>query len=378
MAVLTEEQSILRDQARAWCQNRAPVTAYRQTRNSGDPIGYDPALYAEMAEMGWTGVIAPEAAGGSEFGYLSLGFILEQAGRTLVASPLLPSAVGAGSALILGGTAEQQQRWLAPIVSGELIGALAIDEGARHAPDRVALKAEPAGDGYRLSGAKSFVVGGAAAGLLVVSARTSGAEGDADGITLFAVPADAPGITRTPLHTIDGHGAADITFAGVTVDAGHVLGEVGKGGPLLARVLDRVRAALTAEMLGMAIGAFEMTLDYLKTRVQFGQLIGAFQALQHRAAKMFGELELARSCVEAALAAIDADSPEAPQLVALAKGFMGDTLFLVSNELFQMHGGIGMTDEHNAGLYFKRARVAEALFGNRAYHKERYAQLGGY
>jgi len=377
MAVLTEEQSILRDQARTWCQNRMPVSAYRKIRNSGEPLGFDPAIYAEMAEMGWTGVVAPEACGGSDFGYLSLGFILEEMGRTLVPSPLIPSALGAGSALMLGGSADQQQRYLTPIVSGELIGALAVDEGPRHAPEQVAVMAERDGDGYRLNGAKSFVLGGVAAGLLVVSARTSGEPGDEAGVTLFLVPADAPGVTRTALYLIDGHGAADITLRDVAVDAGQVLGEVAKGGALLARVLDRVRAGLAAEMLGSALAAFEMTIDYLKTRSQFGQLIGSFQALQHRAARMFGELELARSCVEAALAAIDADSPEVPELVSLAKAFMGETLFLVSNELLQMHGGIGMTDEHDAGLYFKRARVAEAAFGNRAYHRERYARLNG-
>jgi len=377
MAVLTEEQSILRDQARAWCQARAPVSAYRKTRNSADPLGFDRAVYADMAEMGWTGVIAPEACGGSEFGYLSLGFILEETGRTLVASPLIPSALGTGTALVLGGNSDQQQRYLAPIVAGDLIGALAIDEGPRHAPDRVELRAERDDAGYRLNGTKSFVLAGMGAGLLVVSARTSGAADDEEGVTLFLVPTDSPGVKRSALHTIDGHGAANFTLRDVKVDAGQVLGEVGRGGPLLARVLDCVRAGVAAEMLGSALAAFELTVAYLKTRTQFGQLIGAFQALQHRAARMFGELELARSCVEAALQAIDAGSSEVPQLVALAKAFVGETLFLVSNELLQMHGGIGMTDEHDAGLFFKRARVAEAAFGNRAYHRERYARLSG-
>ncbi|MFB0874916.1 MULTISPECIES: acyl-CoA dehydrogenase family protein [unclassified Sphingobium] len=378
MAVLTEEQSILRDQARAWCQKRAPVSAYRAIRDAADPCGYDPALFAEMVEMGWTGVIAPESCGGSDFGYLSLGFILEETGRTLVASPLVASALGAGSALILGGSDEQRQRYLEPIVAGELIGALAVDEGAQHAPEQVALRAEPEGSAYRLNGTKSFVLEGNAAGLMVVSARTSGAPGEPHGITLFLVPGDAAGLTRTPLHLADGRGAADVVFADVLVGSDQVLGEVNEGAELLARVLDRVRAGLAAEMLGSTEAAFAMTLDYLKTRVQFGQLIGAFQALQHRAARMFGELELARSCVEAALAAIDTDSVDVPRLVALAKAFMGETMFLVSNELIQMHGGIGMTDAHDAGLYLKRARVCEAAFGNRAFHRERYARLNGY
>jgi alkylation response protein AidB-like acyl-CoA dehydrogenase len=229
-----------------------------------------------------------------------------------------------------------------------------------------------------LSGEKAFVLEGMAAGLFVVSARTSGQPGDTDGVTLFLVPADAKGLSRTALKLADSRGAANLKFDGVEVGADAVLGAADKGWLLLEQILDRARAGLAAEMLGAALQAFDITLDYLKTRVQFGQVIGAFQALQHRAAKMFTELELSRSCVEAALAAIDADSPEVPQLVALAKTKMGDTLHLVSNEMVQMHGGIGMTDAHDAGLYLKRARAAEAAFGGQAYHRDRYARLSGF
>jgi alkylation response protein AidB-like acyl-CoA dehydrogenase len=186
------------------------------------------------------------------------------------------------------------------------------------------------------------------------------------------------GVGRVPLKLADSRGAANITFAGVEVGADAVLGKVDDGHALLEKTLDRARAGLAAEMLGAAVQAFEVTLDYLKTRVQFGQVIGSFQALQHRAAKMFTDLELARSCVEAALAAIDNDSPEVPELVSLAKAKMGDTLHLVSNEMVQMHGGIGMTDAHDAGLYLKRARAQEATFGGQAYHRDRYARLQGY
>ncbi len=375
MAVLTEEQSMLRDQARAWTQDRAPISAFRKMRDRGEPLGYDPALFAEMAEMGWTGVVVPEAYGGSEFGNLGLGLILEETGRTLAASPLLATGLAAASALVLGGDEAQKQRYLPQIVSGELVATLAVDEGSRHAPETVALQAARDGAGYRLNGAKSFVLEGMAAGLLVVSARTSGRPGDAEGVTLFLVAADAPGVSRTALPLIDSRGAADIAFEDVAVGADAVLGEPGKGGPLLEEVLDRTRAGLAAEMLGAALQAFEMILDYLKTRVQFGQVIGAFQALQHRAAKMAGELELSRSCVEAALAAIDAQSPDVAELASLAKAHVGDTLFLISNELIQMHGGIGMTDAHDAGFYLKRARVAEAAYGNRAYHRDRFARL---
>jgi alkylation response protein AidB-like acyl-CoA dehydrogenase len=378
VAVLTEEQTLLRDAARAWTQEKSPVSAFRKMRDSGAPLGYDPAAFAEMAQMGWAGVIIPEAYGGSEFGYLSLGLVLEETGRTLTASPLLSSALAAASAIILGGTEAQKQAYLPKIAEGELVATLAVDEGPRHAPDQVALTAAKSAAGYSLSGDKSFVLEGMAAGLFVVSARTSGKPGDTSGITLFLVPADAPGVTRKALKLADSRGAANVSFQAVTLGADAVLGEVDKGWALLERTLDRARAGLAAEMLGSALQAFEITLDYLKTRVQFGQVIGGFQALQHRAAKMFGDLELARSCVEAALSAIDNDAPDTAELASVAKAKVGETLYLVSNEMIQMHGGIGMTDAHDAGFYLKRARAAEAAYGGRAYHRDRYARLNGY
>jgi len=378
MAVLNEEQTMLRDAAKSWVQEKSPVTAFRKMRDSGVELGYDANAWNEMAEMGWAGVIIPEDFGGSDFGYLSMGLILEETGRTLTASPLLASGLAAASALVLGGSDAQKSEYLPKIAGGEIVGTLAVDEGAHHAPEKVALKAEKSGSGYKLTGTKSFVLEGLAANLLIVSARTSGKPGDTDGITLFLVPADAKGVTRKRLHLADSRGAANIEFAGVEVGADAVLGEVDKGWPLLEKTLDRARAGLAAEMLGSAVQAFETTLDYLKVRVQFGQVIGSFQALQHRAAKMFTDLELARSAVEAALQAIDADTPDVPELVSLAKAKMGDVFHLVSNEMVQMHGGIGMTDAHDAGFYLKRARAAEAAYGSQSYHRDRYARIQGY
>jgi alkylation response protein AidB-like acyl-CoA dehydrogenase len=378
MAVLTEEQSMLRDAARTWVQDKSPVNAFRKVRDSGAPLGYDPKAFAEMAEMGWAGVIIPEAYGGSEFGYLSLGLVLEETGKTLTASPLLSSALAAAGAIVLGGTEDQKQAYLTQIATGELVATLAVDEGAHHAPEKVALAATKSGAGWSLSGEKTFVLEGMAAGLFVVSARTSGKPGDKDGITLFLVPADAEGLTRSPRKLADSRGYAALSFQNVAVGADAVLGPVDGGWDLLEKTLDRARAGLAAEMLGAAVQAFEVTLEYLKTRVQFGQLIGSFQALQHRAAKMFTELELTRSCVEAALEAIDNNANDIPELVSLSKARAGDTLHLVSNEMVQMHGGIGMTDAHDAGLYLKRARAVEATYGNQAYHRDRYARLNGY
>src|SRR3990167_654938 len=375
MAVLNEEQSMLRDAAKSWVQEKSPVTAFRKMRDSGAELGYDVGAWNEQAEMGWAGVIIPEEHGGSDFGYLSLGLILEEMGRTLTASPLLASGLAGASALILGGSDAQKSEWLPKIADGSVVATLAVDEGAHHAPEKVSLKAEKSGAGYKLTGKKTFVLEGPAAGLLLLSARPSGQPGDTDGISLFLGKADGAGVKKQNLKLADSRGASNIEFSGA---AAELLGEEGKGWPVLEATLDRARAGVSAEMLGAAVQAFEVTLDYLKVRVQFGQVIGSFQALQHRAAKMFTDLELARSAVEAALQAIDADSPDVPELVSLAKAKMGDTFHLVSNEMVQMHGGIGMTDAHDAGFYLKRARAAEAAFGNQAFHRDRYARIQGY
>ena len=290
----------------------------------------------------------------------------------------MSSALAAASAIILGGNDAQKEAWLTKIASGEIVATLAVDEGAHHNPEKTALAATASGAGYSLSGKKTFVLEGGAASLFVVAARTAGKAGDKDGITLFLVPGDAKGLSRQNLKLADSRGVANLTFDNVQVGADAVLGEAGKGWDLLDKTLDRARAGLAAEMLGAALQAFEVTLDYLKVRVQFGQVIGSFQALQHRAAKMFTELELARSCVEAALTAIDENAADTAELVSLSKAKMGDVLHLVSNEMVQMHGGIGMTDAHDAGLYIKRARAAEATFGGQAFHRDRYARLNGY
>jgi alkylation response protein AidB-like acyl-CoA dehydrogenase len=331
-----------------------------------------------MAEMGWAGVVVPEEQGGSAFGYASLGLVLEETGRTLTASPLVSTALTAASALMLGGSAAQKEEWLSKIAAGEIVATLAVDEGPHHHPDRVALKAARTDDGWRLDGQKTFVLDGEAADLLIVAARTSGAPGETPGITLFLVSATSPGLTRRHLALADSRGAAALTFEGVSVGADALLGTLDQGWDVLEATLDRARAGLAAEMLGSASEAFEITLDYLKTRTQFGQVIGTFQALQHRAAKMFTELELTRSCVEAALTAIDENANDVRALCSLAKARASETLHLVSNEMVQMHGGIGMTDAHDSGLYMKRARVLENLYGGESFHRDRYARIGGY
>ena len=378
MAVLNEEQTMIRDGAKSWVQEKSPVTAFRKLRDSGNADGFDRAAWKEMAEMGWAGILIPEEFGGTGLGYLTLGLVLEETGRTLTASPLISTALTATTALLLGGNAAQKKKYLPQIAEGKLIATLAVDEGPHHAPEKIALKAEKSGSGFKLNGKKSFVLDGGAADLIIVAALTSGKPGDKNGITLFLVDGKASGLSREKLKTVDNRGVANLAFANVEVGADAVLGSVDQGQGLLESILDRARAGLAAEMLGQAMQSFDVTLDYLKTRVQFGQVIGTFQALQHRAAKMFTDLELARSCVEGVLAAIDRDANDVAQLASLAKAKVGDLVHLVSNEMVQMHGGIGMTDAHDAGLYLKRARAQEATFGGSSYHRDRYATLLGY
>ena len=377
MPLPTEEQVMLRDMAHNWAQKDSPVRAFRTMRDESNGLGFDPSTLSTVAEMGWTGTVIPESYGGSDVGYASMGVVLEELGRTLVAAPLLGSAVGAATALKLAGNDAQKSEWLPKIADGSAIGALAIDETSRYAPENIGFQALADDGGFSLTGTKRLVHEGMAADLLIVAARTSGAASDSNGITLFAVPADNAGITRERRHLVDHRGYADITFENVHVGADAVLGEVGGGRATLDRVLDCTTAMAAAEALGVAIQAFETTLDYLKTRVQFGQLIGAFQALQHRAAKMYTEIQLARPSLDEAMHALDTEAADAPALVSLAKTTVNELAHLISREMIQMHGGIGMTDAHDAGFYLKRARALEAAFGTAAYHRERFGRLNG-
>jgi alkylation response protein AidB-like acyl-CoA dehydrogenase len=376
--VLTEEQQMLRDSARAFADEKLPVSQLRALRQTGSEEGYDKAAWKEMVELGFAGVIVPEEFGGSAFGYVGLGQVLEAQGRTIASTPLLSTALAGASALTIAGNEKQKAAYLPKIASGELLTALAVDEGPHHDPSRITLAAKKSAGGYTLSGEKRYVVDGAAASLLIVAARTASQSGDTNGITLFLVPSNAKGVTRTALKTLDAHPAANIAFANVEVGADAVLGPVDGGHDALDAILDRARIGLAAEMLGASDAAFEMTSEYLKVRKQFGQLIGSFQSLQHRAAIMFTELELTRSCVAAALSALDQNANNIAELASLAKARAGETLHLVSNETVQMHGGIGMTDAHDSGLYMKRARVLEALYGSETFHRDRYARLQGF
>ncbi len=378
MAALSEEQNLIKDQAKAWAGEQAPVQKFRKMRDSGVPQRFDPATWQEMINMGWTGILVPEQYGGSDLGYLTFGVVLEELGRQLTASPLFASALVGVTALRLAGSDAQQQTWLPKVVDGSEILTLAVDEQPRHAPAQISLQAQQTADGYVLNGAKTFVIEGMSATTFIVAARTSGNSPQTEGVSLFLVPADAAGLQREMLATLDSRGYAQLQFSDVAVGADALLGELHQGYGLLEATLDRARAGLTAEMMGTAAQAFDMTLEYLKTREQFGRVIGSFQALGHRAAALYSAMELSRSCAEAALQAVDDNADNLAQLCSLAKCKVGDFLHEMSNQLIQIHGGIGMTDEFDAGFYLKRARVLEAAFGNQAFHRDRYAALLGF
>jgi alkylation response protein AidB-like acyl-CoA dehydrogenase len=384
VAGLNEEQSMLKDMVREWARDRMPISVVRGLYDHsgggrpGDGSGFDRITYAEMASMGWTGVIVPEAHGGSDFGYRSIGLVLEELGRTLAPTPLLSSALVAASALRLAGNGAQQAEWLPKIADGSVIATIAGDERPHHDPSQTTLSAIGGDGGWRLSGVKRAVQDGMGADLFIVAARTSGVAGNGNGITLFLVDASAEGLSRTALDQVDARRPAVIRFDNVFDSRDAILGEVDAGGPLLDAILDRARVGMAAEMLGLATQAFETTMDYLKTRVQFGKLIGSFQALQHRSAEMFAELQMMRSVVEEALVAIDDGNPELPRLASLAKAIAGETTHRISAQMVQLHGGIGMTHEHDAGLYLKRARIAEQCYGSAAYHRERWGRLSGF
>ena len=377
MAVLTEEQSMLKEQAQTWVREQSPVSKFREMRDSGNENGFDPDTWRAVAELGWCGIIIPEEYGGSGMDYRTFGVVLEETGRGLTASPLFASCLVGASAIMLGGNESQKREWLPKIASGESVVTLAADEGPHHNPAGIAMKAKKSEKGYTLSGEKAFVMEGYAADAYIVAARTSGSPGKETGISLFLVPADTKGITKKRLKTVDSRGHADLVFKNVKVGTDALLGKAGKGFEILDATLDRARAGLSAEMLGTGAECFDRTLDYLKTRVQFGQVIGSFQALGHRAATHFMNMELARSCVEAALAAIDEGEANVPMMASLAKCQIGDFLHDMTNDMIQMHGGIGMTDEFDAGFFIKRARVTEAAFGNQSFHRKRYAGTCG-
>lgn len=376
--VFNEEQRLLKDTAKEFLNSNAPVEALRKLRDEKDPTGYCASLWEQMVELGWASIILPEEYDGLDFGFMGLGAVFEESGHTLTASPLFSTVAVSASALILGGSDELKQATLPAIAAGELTVALALEESNHHNPAGVSLAAEKSADGFTLTGHKSFVLDGHSADKLIVVARTSGEAGSTDGLSLFLVDSNASGINCTRTIMADSRNAANISFDKVAVDTKALIGELDQGFTILDPVLDRGRVALAAEMLGGALECFERTVEYLKEREQFGVKIGTFQALKHRAAIMYTELELSKSVVLDALSAIEEQRGDANQLASLAKAKLSDVYHLVTNEAVQMHGGIGVTDELEIGFFLKRARVATQIFGDAGFHRDRYASLCGY
>ncbi len=378
MLVLNDDQVMLQDAARGFVSEKAPVAALRKIRDEKIADGFDRCLWRSMAEMGWTGVLVPEDQGGLGFGFVGAGVICEEMGRTLTASPFLSTAMMAATALSRAGSPAQKERWLPAIVAGEAVIATAVDEGRRHHPAGTAMRAERHGNGFRLSGTKAYVVDGQAADAVLVAARTAGSAGETGGLSLFLVETGTKGLSSERLSTLDSRGAAELTFDGVEVTADAVVGEVDDGFPLLEIVLGAGRAGLAAELSGNAQESFGRTMAYLRERKQFGRTIGAFQALQHRAAHLFCEVEVARSAVLAALQALDADPAGASLAVSVAKSKASSVARLAAQEAVQMHGGIGMTDAIDIGLFMKRMQVASTLYGDADFHADRVARARGF
>ena len=374
----TDDQAMLAETAQQFMGEEGAIAKQlRKWRDQGCHDGFGHDLWKQMAEMGFTGIIVPEADGGLGMGHVEAGIVLEEIGRNLTPSPFLTSSVMAATALAAANE-DARSRWLPGLVSGDSVFAVAIDEGAKHRPERIATKAERSGNGFKLSGKKDFVVQGASADMIVVAARTSGSDDDADGVTLFAVPKDAAGLGHNSVRLVDSSMASHLTLDGVELDGDAVIGEVDGGREVLNRVLDAGRVGAAAEAVGVARGSMDMTIDYLKQRKQFGKLIGEFQALQHRAAHLYSEVEIARAVLIKAQQLLDAGAENASLMASVAKAKVGKAAGLAVKEGVQMHGGIGMTDEYDIGLYMKRDRALAEFMGDVYYHADRVARMSGY
>ncbi len=378
----TDDQAMLADSARSFIADEGAIAKQlRHFRDSNCKDGFGHALWKQFGEMGFTGILVPEADGGLGLGHVEAGIILTEIGRNLTPSPFLSTSI-VGATALAGASADLKARWLPGMLAGESVIAIALDEGNKHRPERIAMKAEKSGNGFRLNGIKDFVVQGASADMLIVAARTSGAAGDEGGITLFAVPRDTKGIDHNAVRLVDSSMASHVTFDHVELDGGMVIGEVDNGAAILGRMLAAGRIGSAAELVGVGLGAMEMTVGYLKQRKQFGQLIGEFQALQHRAAHLYGEMQIAEAVVLKTQQLLDANDgagdDRAEVMVSVAKAKASRAANLAVREGVQMHGGIGMTDEYDIGFYMKRDRALAEFMGDAHYHADRVARLSGY
>ena len=370
--ILSEEETMLAESARGFLDADAPVSKLRAMRDEGRT--HDPALWAQMAAMGWCGVLVPEDNGGVDMGHAAAGVIAHEIGKTLAASPFLSTAVMAATALKQVDSAASAER-LSAIAEGRLTYALALDETSKFAPENSRLACEKSGNGFVLNGQKCFVVDGGFADRVLVLARSG--EGPED-LTLFDLPADYAGITRNDQAMIDSRNAARLEFDNVEATGDDIIGAAGDAMRVLRPALQAGQTALSAEMTGLAASAADMTVGYLKERQQFGRPIGSFQALQHRAAHLWCEMEVTGSAILHAGRMLDSDPDNAAMAVSLAKARAIKTAKLAVIEAVQMHGGIGMTDAFDMGFFMKRARVASEWLGDYGYHAEQVAAARGF
>lgn len=376
MTLLSDDQKLLRETAAGFLADEGSIEKQmRHWRDLGCQDGFGHGLWKRFADLGLSSICIPASHGGAGLGTTEAALVLEEIGRNLTPSPFLSTAVVAVRAI--EGT-EHAERWYPSILSGDAILALAVDEGPGHAPDHSVLEARRQGNGFVLSGAKQFVVHGASADMIVTAARTSGSKGHRDGLTLFAIPRDLAGLRIENVGLVDSSKAARMEFAGAQLTADAVIGSVDEGWRPLECALAAGRTGAAAELVGVASGASAMTLRYISDRQQFGKRIGEFQALQHRAAHLYGEIEIARAAVLKAASLLDCSHPDAELYASVAKAKAASVASLAVKEGVQMHGGIGMTDEHDIGLFMKREAVLGQLFGDTYYHRERVAALSGY
>ena len=379
---LNEDQKLLKDSAAQFTKT-SPVTRMRKLRSHGstghgatsdhgnDPIGWEPSVWKQMADLGWLGLFYPEDVGGLGMTFFDLCLIIEELAKTLVPEPIIASVVLAGGAVLHAGTKAQQKAILGPMIDGKTSLALAWSEkNGRYDASHVKTTATLANGQYTLAGEKLWALNGHAANTLIVSAQT------ASGISLFAIPKDTAGLTLTGIKTMDGQRAANLRLEGVQVPASALLGEEGKGLEAIEAALDLAAAATCSEAVGIASTVLWMTVNYLNVRKQFGVAIGTFQVLQHKSVDMFVETELLKStAILATVKATDSDVNERKRAVSIAKAQLSSGGKLIVQHALQLHGGIGITDEHDVGLYFKRMNVIASLFGDEEHHLARFASL---
>jgi alkylation response protein AidB-like acyl-CoA dehydrogenase len=370
----SEEQEMLRDAAKRFLADNCPTTFVRKMM--AHDTAHDADFYKKLVELGWPGLLIPEQYGGAGGTFLDLTVIMEEAGKALVPGPFFATALLGVPLILEGGSEAQKQEWLPKLAAGEAVATLAIAEASgRFDAGGIGLKAEKKGNRYVLSGEKLFVPDAHVANCIAVVARTQSGSKSEDGISLFLVPSDAKGLTIMQLKTVDmTRRLCHLKFEGVEVDASGLVGAENQGWPILRRTLDIATAGVSAEIVGTAQRALDMSVDYAKTRVQFGKPIGAFQAIKHKCVDMMVAVENARSLTYYACWTVDERVAEAATAVSMAKAYASDMGKNVTSEAIQVHGGIGFTWEHDMHLFHRRALAGEANFGNAPIHRETVAK----